>query len=258
MVVADLDAVGPIDGIVVATPITSHAESVARALACDLPVFVEKPLTADPAEAAAIAAEGLGRVFMMDKWRYHSGVQALARLAADGTIGALHAVHTRRHSPPIRQTDVACAWVLAPHDLAIIETIAGPTMQVRDARATVTGDTLVALQAEVDADGVLATIDISVAAEATVRAIEVVGAEGRARFDDGDASVVRTRTDADAAQRVLPADGELPLLAELREFVGYLRGGDAPRADVASGARCVALIAEILERAGLGPGVGAQ
>ena len=44
----------------------------------------------------------------------------------------------------------------------------------------------------------------------------------------------------------LPIPGEMPLLAELRAFVGYLRGGPAPRSTAFDGVRVVRAIQDIL------------
>src|SRR3712207_981644 len=49
-VVADVAALSAVDGAVVCTPTSTHADVVEAVRAAqDVPVFVEKPLTADPA-----------------------------------------------------------------------------------------------------------------------------------------------------------------------------------------------------------------
>lgn len=257
-VVADLDAVGLVAGIVIATPIADHADTVMKALTRDVPIFVEKPLTADPGSAARIAAAGAGRVFMMDKWRYHAGVRQLADLGAQGVLGSVREVRTTRHSPPITQTDVSCAWVLGPHDVAIIETIAGSVIAVRDTSADVVNGALHALRAEVETEHVVASLDISVVADNTVRRIEMVGDHGVAVLEDANSANIHVHSPQHGGDWILPVVGEAPLLAELREFVTFLRGGPAPMVDVASGARTVALIAEMLDLAGVTAAVGSS
>jgi hypothetical protein len=48
----------------------------------------------------------------------------------------------------------------------------------------------------------------------------------------------------------IPAPGELPLLAELRAFLGHLDGGPGPRTAAADGAQIVAALAKLRELAG--------
>jgi predicted dehydrogenase len=75
-----------LDGYVVATPSATHASIVERLLPSGKPIFVEKPMTCDVASSRRIAEAGRGRVFVMDKWRYHPGIEALASVARSGEI----------------------------------------------------------------------------------------------------------------------------------------------------------------------------
>jgi len=72
---------GDVAGVVVATPTSTHAAVVAETLALGVPMFVEKPLTDDPESATTLAERAGNRLFVMDKWRYHPGIEALAAMA---------------------------------------------------------------------------------------------------------------------------------------------------------------------------------
>ena len=104
-IVADIASLGAVDGVVVATPTSTHAEVVEEALGLGAPVFVEKPLTADVDSARRVAAIAPDRLFVMDKWRYHPGVRELARIAQSGELGPVVGIHC----PPGRRsaTDTA-------------------------------------------------------------------------------------------------------------------------------------------------------
>src|SRR5215204_4264575 len=67
-IVADVASLEGIDGVVVATPTATHAEVVEEALGLGVPMFVEKPLTADVEFARRLAAAAPDRLFVMDKW----------------------------------------------------------------------------------------------------------------------------------------------------------------------------------------------
>jgi predicted dehydrogenase len=113
-----------IDGIVVATPVGTHAAVLEEALDHGVPVFVEKPLTDDPAAADRLAAAHEDRLFVMDKWRYHPGVEELGAIARSGELGGVIGLRTTRigEEPP---RDVDGIWVLAPHDLSIALEVLG-------------------------------------------------------------------------------------------------------------------------------------
>src|SRR5215212_9753121 len=78
-IVGSLDELPDVAGAVVVTPTATHAEVVESLLDRDVPVFVEKPLAPDADTARRLAALGEGRLFVMDKWRYHPGVEELGR-----------------------------------------------------------------------------------------------------------------------------------------------------------------------------------
>src|SRR4029079_18162119 len=129
-----------VDGIVVATPTSTHASVLEEALEREVPVFVEKPLSDDPAAADHLAAAADGRLFVMDKWRYHPGVELLRDLARDGSLGAVRGLLTTRIGWGNPHDDVDAAWVLAPHDLSIALEILGELPGARAAVADLSGD----------------------------------------------------------------------------------------------------------------------
>src|SRR5262249_46632918 len=132
-IVGSIDELPEVEGIVVATPTSNHAEVVEESLARGVPVFVEKPLTNDVAKAERLAGAADGRLFVMDKWRYHPGVELLARLAQDGSLGEVVGLHTTRIGWGNAHDDVDATWVLAPHDLSIGLEILGHVPEARGA-----------------------------------------------------------------------------------------------------------------------------
>jgi hypothetical protein len=59
---------------------------------------------------------------------------------------------------------------------------------------------------------------------------------------------VRTQFDR-SGDRIIKTSGELPLLAELRAFVGHLNGGPPPKSSALEGAEMVERIAQVIEMA---------
>jgi predicted dehydrogenase len=242
-----------VDGYVVAVPTARHAEVVGELLETGLPIFVEKPLTNDRASAEALAAVGAGRLFVMEKWRHHPGVEALAAIAASGELGALEQVVVRRLQWGYNHRDVDPVWILLPHDVSILHEIMG--YGLRPIRASVErhDGAVVGITAELER----ARIEASIRRAVYDRRLELVCEQGVAWLNDPyDDHISVFRDDGVAGFRNLqgdrrPISTELPLLRELRAFVGFLRGGPPPKASAVEGAATVAVITELRLLAGL-------
>jgi predicted dehydrogenase len=248
-IVPDLASLGSVDGIVVATPTATHAEVVDEALDLGVPVFVEKPLTADVESARRLAAAAPDRLFVMDKWRYHPGVRELARIARSGELGAVVGIHSRRVTLGHRYSDVDTVWIHAPHDLVIVLEVLGSIPAPRHAVPELVGGELAGLTA-ILGDSPWVVIEVSTLAPAHRRELRVVFEGGVAQLDGGYAEeVVVARAgqiDEDSAER-RPAQGELPLLAELRAFVEHLHGGAPPLSSAADALAVVETVAATVE-----------
>lgn len=246
-----LDDLPPVDGVVVVVPVSVHAEVLDQVLtARDVPVFVEKPLTCDPRSARRLADRGRDRLFVMDKWRYHPGVEALRDLGRAGDIGPVQGLRTTRVQWRSTHHDVDGVWVLAPHDLSVALEILGgiPEPRAAVAHRSEAGTTLVGLL------GLRPwmTLEVSTAAPGWRREIVVHFETGAARLSDGYADHITViRSDGDEAETRLSVSTELPLLRELRAFVEHLRGGPPPRSSAAEGAAVVEAVARLRQLAGL-------
>ena len=250
---ADPAALAGVDGIVVATPTAVHEATVAAALAHGVPVFCEKPLTADVEGARRLARSAPDSLFVMDKWRYHPGVLALATIARSEELGPVVGLRTTRvgwGNP--HDGDVDDVWVLAPHDLSIALEVLGTLPEPRAAVGWSDAglSTMVALLG----DRPWCTIDVGGTSVERRRRVELVADGGVAWLADGwdDHIGVARRGDigTDRWER-RDTPGELPLLAELRAFVGHLLGGPPPRSSAAEGVAVVEVIARLRTLAGL-------
>jgi predicted dehydrogenase len=251
----DLADLGPLDGVVVAVPTERHAEVVTALLDRGVPVFVEKPLTNDPTAARAIVDRAGDRVFVMDKWRYHPGVRRLADLARTGALGTVAGLQTRRVQWGNPHDDVDSVWTLAPHDLSIALEVLGGVPTPRAAVAHRDGAQVTGLFGVLHDPGrPWLHVEVSSRAPLAERRIEVHGDAATAVLGDGwdtEISIVPVGGAAPVAERV-PTPGELPLLAELRAFVGHLGGGPPPRSSAREGLVVVEALATLRQMAGVG------
>jgi predicted dehydrogenase len=249
--VADVAALEGVDGVVVATPTATHAAVVAEALDLGVPVFVEKPLTADVASARRLAELAPERLFVMDKWRYHPGVRELARIARSGELGSVVGLHCRRVTLGHRYADVNTVWIHAPHDLAVALEVLGHVPAPRDAVPELVDGELAGLTTLMGGSPWMA-LEISTLAPGHRRELRLVCELGVAQLDGGYAENVLVGRAGEIREEAVerrPLAGEMPLLAELRAFVEHLRGGPAPKSSAADGLAIVERVAEMIELA---------
>lgn len=262
-VVDRLAALPGTDGIVVATPTSTHAEVIEALLPRRVPIYCEKPLCDDAGRARGLAAAAPDRLFVMDKWRYHRGVMELAAIARSGELGPVVGLRTTRLGYGHSHSDSDCVWTLLPHDLAIaIEIFGGllpPRAAVADRADGPPEGTLSGMSAIAAADhGPWHVAEVGVRSVTWQRTVALFCRDGVASLEDAyaDHLVIVGNPPPDGAKaepRITrrPIAVGMPLLAELAAFVGHLAGGPPPRSCAAEGAAIVATIAEFRRLAGL-------
>ena len=245
-----------VEAFVVATPTVTHAQVIEGLVATGKPIFVEKPMTCDVASARRLAAQAAGRLFVMDKWRHHPGVQALADMVKGGELGDILAIRSYRLGWGNPHRDVDAWWILLPHDLAITYHLLGVLPPAREAMLPTPGradaDAIVVLGEE---GGPRITIEIASTHPSSRRATVVQGTRASAELADSyDEHVLHgpwgRGLELPPPSRS-PAAGEMPLKAELRAFLGFLDGGPPPMSSAAEGLMVVERIAELRALAGL-------
>lgn len=242
-----------LDGFVVATQTIHHAGVVEALLERERPVFVEKPLSSNLASAVSIADRAGDRVFVMEKWRYHPGVEALAAIARSGELGKVERLSVKRLQWGCNHLDVDPLWILLPHDVSILDEVLGGELRPLWASAEIHAKRPVGLIAAFEN----AWIEASTRRSRYDRTLELVCADGIARLSDPmDDHIAIFRDDGDPMTHqpphdIRPISTELPLLRELRAFRDHLSGGPPPKASAAVGARTVSVIVRLRALAGL-------
>jgi predicted dehydrogenase len=233
------------DGYVVTVGAEEHAEVVLRLLdRTERPIFVEKPMCDNAGDARLIANRSNGRVFVMDKWRYHAGIQSMRSIVHSGTIGAVVGIRTRRNQRSWSHR-VEQAWTLAPHDLAIVEELIGSVPPIMNVVRDTVGSITYGMTCQFGPTPWV-TCEWMGRAHNNAREVVVHCEQGLVVLEGGYAEALLVFRD-DGRQlaevpEVIPFEGEWPLLAELRQFAGYLRGGPEPFSTAADGLRHVEII----------------
>lgn len=112
-----------IDVVAVVTPVWTHFDLAKRALQNGKHVFVEKPFTANTAQALELIdlAEKKGLKIMVDHTFLFTGaVRKIRQLVDEGVLGDLYYYDSTRVNLGLFQHDVNVIWDLAPHDLSIM------------------------------------------------------------------------------------------------------------------------------------------
>jgi len=252
-----------LDGVLLTTPVRTHAELAERVLSAGKHCFVEKPLATSVADAQGVvdAAAAGDRVLMVGHLlEYHPGVRALAALIADGELGEIHYIYSNRLNLGQLRADENALWSLGAHDVAVILSLAGEAPVELDARGECymrAGIEDVVFAFMRFPSGLAAHLHLSWLDPHKERRITVVGSRRMATFDDMEIERKLTiydkgfdeRTDswgeyiarsgASTSPRLQPTE---PLRLEVEHFADCIRSGSAPRSDGASGLRVVRVL----------------
>lgn len=230
-------------GLVVATTTRSHAAVIEAIEHRAVPMFVEKPLCSDPVAARRLADRLGGRLFVMDKWRYHNGVLALADLAARGELGDVVGLTTTRLGWSTGHPDVDAPWILLPHDLSIALEILGRVVPVNSVVGRVDDDGMVREMRGVcgERSGPWHAFHVADRSAIERREVTVSGTSGSATMTGGYAEHIQVI--GEDGRRIVSFEPNMPLLDELAAFLEHLSGGPAPRTAAADAAQVVEVIA---------------
>ncbi|MEN6610936.1 MAG: Gfo/Idh/MocA family oxidoreductase [Methanoregulaceae archaeon] len=245
----ELVAKGKPDAVIIVTPAGTHAALAKQALSLGLHVFVEKPLATNVADAKALVTlaqeKGLtllaGHTFLYSKY-----VRTVKRLIDSGEIGKIRFMTSERMALGQIRSDVDVLWNLGPHDISILNYLAGSVP------GTVSGwgiSTLDPARNHPDVvfgkldypGGITAHVHLSWLHPVKVRKMIIVGTDKMIVYDDTDTKTpVQVHDKAGVlgdkgrfttrSGEVVPMAVDLPepLGVELAHFVSCIRSGETP------------------------------
>lgn len=115
-----------LDAVVISTPASTHYSISREALLKKKHVLVEKPISIDIAEAGELInlSKKIKRTLMVGHtFLYNPAVNKIKEIIAEGELGRIYYLHSKRTNlGPLRQ-DVNAIWDLSPHDISIINYI---------------------------------------------------------------------------------------------------------------------------------------
>jgi predicted dehydrogenase len=169
-----------IDAVAIVTPISHHFPLAKKALENGKHVFVEKPFTANSAQAEELIelAERKKLQIMVDHTFLFSGaVRKIRELIEAGTLGKLYYYDSTRVNLGMFQHDANVVWDLATHDLSIIDHLiaAGPEAIVATGEKHVNGEEDMAFIAMYFPDKVIAHLNVNWLSPVKVRTTRIGG-----------------------------------------------------------------------------------
>jgi predicted dehydrogenase len=255
-----------VDGVVIATPVRTHYRLAKEALLSGKHVLVEKPLTANIAEAEELVtlAQEQGRILMVGHtYEYNPAVNELRKLVQNGELGKIYCIEAERVNLGLFRSDINVIWDLAPHDISILLYILGKKPEQVKVQAHTHLQAHIHDIAHIDlgfADGISAHIHVSWLHPCKIRRVTVIGDARMVVYDDTNPAemikIYNKGADVHADPVVSYRNGEItipyiewiePLNLECEDFAGAIRTGSQPRAHGGVGLEVVRILAKAQE-----------
>jgi predicted dehydrogenase len=240
-----------VDAVVIATPVYTHYEIASAALEAGKHVFVEKPLASSSAEAESLVAMAEKRDLTLmcgHTFLYSPPVRLIKEIIDRGELGELYFISSSRVNLGLHQRDVSVIWDLGPHDFSILNYWLGSLPEKIGAvgrDSVVEGIPDVAFVDAVYPGGLISHIELSWLAPSKLRRTVIVGSEKMIVYEDGapepvrifDSGVVYRDPESFGEYHLSYRTGDIvspridtyePIVAELEDFVGAIRGTSVP------------------------------
>ena len=232
-----------LDGVAICTPPATHFDIAHDVLGAGIPIFIEKPLTFDPAQADTLVrlAAAAGTWGMVDHIHLFSGAfqKLLTSLPKIGAITNIKSI--AGNTGPVRN-DADVLWDWGPHDIAMMLSVLDEVVQAdSETKPLPAGAAAVTLRLKFPND-VNATAILSNGLTDRIREFSVEGAVGMLRYIDvGDER--HCVLDADGKTEILLVETAKPLTTALQSFATCVKNNTPPPSDLALGASVVHIIA---------------
>jgi predicted dehydrogenase len=236
----DLVAAGGFDGVIIATPPSTHAEIAGSVIARGRAVLIEKPLTLDLGQARRLHALAAENPVLVQVGHVHLAAPAwreLKRIAGGlGPVRTIRAV-AGNHGP--HRGDVGVLWDWGAHDVAMCLDLMGGMPDEVEAcllsRRQVEGGVAERLRLRLGFGGVTAEIVLGTDMDKT-RRFEVGCQGGTLVYDD--LALAKLTQDGEAVE----IGKTLPLSAQLEDFVASIRAGSTDRSGLDLGVKVVGVL----------------
>lgn len=240
------------DGVIIATPSSTHREILEAIAELSLPIFLEKPLTTNLEDARALASIPTNDIYLMHIWLYHPGIIMLKEIAKSGDLGKVMGLRSTRANWTSPRKDTDSAWNLLPHDITIAKAILGEIPEPKSAISE-KHDGIIRGMTALLGDDPYAIFEVSNRYEQKIREVRLHCENGVAILEDEKVDYIKVvHGDAASDPKNLKIekrrfDSTPPLHFEIREFLDYLNGGEPPRSHFSNGLEVIKMIHQLIE-----------
>ena len=259
-----------LEGVIIATPVSTHYELAVAALEAGKHVFVEKPMALSSADAQDLVDRAKADELVLlpgHTFLYSPPVVKIKELIDDGALGDIYFISMSRVNLGLHQSDVSVVWDLGPHDFSILRywLEAMPTEVTALTRDCVfPGTPDVAFVNARFETGTIAHLELSWLSPSKLRRTAIVGSEKMVVYDDTSIEPVRI-FDSGAELKQPETFGEFrltyrtgdilspridttePLATELEDFCSAVRHGTPTRVAPELGVDVVKIVESIDE-----------
>ena len=262
----------PLDGVVIATPTTTHHPVAREILKDHLHVLLEKPLALTSKESQELceAAEKAKKILMVGHtFLYNQAVTWIKKFVTEGGAGKVYYIHAQRTNlGPIRQ-DVNALVDLSPHDISMLLYLLGKEPSKVSARGSAFLNSSREDVAFIDLefpDGSMGHVHVSWLEPRKVRQLTVIGDKKMIHFDDVnisepvrifDKGVTMSKEYASFGEfQMILRDGDIvipkislsePLKNQCQAFLESINTGKTPLSDGRFGLKVVKVLEAAME-----------
>ncbi|NLW07063.1 MAG: Gfo/Idh/MocA family oxidoreductase [Clostridia bacterium] len=231
------------DGYTIATPAVTHYTIGKKLLELGNHVLIEKPLTLSSTHAGelvAIAEKNGSSLMVGHVMLFHPAIRKIKELVLEGKIGQLHYIYSTRLNFGTVRTEESVFWSFAPHDISILNYLAGGSPVNIEAKGSkfLQGQVYDVTMAQLEyPDNLHGHIFVSWLHPFKEQRLVLIGSKGMLSYEDSTKEkeilyyekhfeiVNGQLLKYEEPDQVIPYEKALPLSEELKYFVDHLDTG---------------------------------
>ena len=226
----DLFASDNIDGVIIATPASTHFQIAKEFLEKGFNLLIEKPMTTSLSDALKLKkSQGRSTVMVGHIFRYNPYFIELQKQIKK--IGKIKSIHSEgMNNGPFRD-DVSALWDYAPHDISMIVSLLGNPLSASASETGSNSGDSYTLKLKFSGDLSISS-KVSRVSSVKKRNLFIIGEKGEIIFDDVSNKKLLVKIFAENRKYYPQVSKITPLENELLEFIDCIKTKRRPKTDL--------------------------